>query len=232
MGLKLRDELTTTPPKLALSSLPSHKPLAPGSPWALTPPLHPMVSIPFEWEEAPGRPRPNNISSPCKPKSVKCLELPPRLLVEAKVAHMPASPTTVLDGPRSARSLSHRFCFEGPSPKTSPGLGLVANENDMGRSIGPWKRWASGNGAKWNLELSKENFDLSSWEYNINNGSIRYDTDTDVEVKITRFSRRSRGSLYKLSQTSSRVLVSFTLLLHILIPYYYYYYYSLRSISF
>ncbi|KAH9621524.1 hypothetical protein KSS87_019337 [Heliosperma pusillum] len=103
----LRDELIATPPKLTLSSFPSHK-LLPPTPGALTPPLHPMVSIPFQWEEVPGRPRRNTLLSPYKPKSFRCLELPPRLLGETRVAQMPSSPTTVLDGPKVGRTLSHR----------------------------------------------------------------------------------------------------------------------------
>lgn len=216
MGSKLRDQVISTPtkPVLSLNSFPlSHKPVAPESPWALTPPLQPMVSIPFEWEEAPGRPRPTIISSPCKPRSARCLELPPRMLVEAEVTRMPPSPTTVLDGPRSVRSLSHRFCFEGPIPNTSPDLGLYieVEENNMmdqvkfkneGKRLNrPWKRWASGNNTKWNQELSKNNFD--TWNDGISGNNVNY--DTDIEVKIRRFRKRSKGSLYKLSNTSSRV---------------------------
>lgn len=213
MGPKLRDQLASTPPKLSLTVFPSHKPIASESPWTLTPPLHPMASVPFEWEEAPGRPRPINISGQCKPNSARCLELPPRMLVEAQVmtSHMPSSPTTVLDGPRPARSLSHRFCFEGPIPDTSPDLGLDIIENSMmdqgksknevKRQIGPWKKWASANSTKWNQELNKDNYGISSWD-----DSVKY--DRDLEIKITRFRRRSKGSLYKLSNTSSRVFVS------------------------
>ncbi|KAH7863807.1 hypothetical protein Vadar_022227 [Vaccinium darrowii] len=78
----------------------------------LTPPLHTSASVPFRWEEEPGKPRPctalttttsNNNSS----ISEGGLELPPRLklLVTAapssndqKMTKM-SSPTTVLDGP-------------------------------------------------------------------------------------------------------------------------------------
>ncbi|XP_021760696.1 uncharacterized protein LOC110725548 [Chenopodium quinoa] len=218
MGPKLGDQLASTPPKLSLTNLPSLKAIAPESPWTLTPPLHPMASIPFEWEEAPGKPRFTNISSPCKkPKSVRCLELPPRMLVEgleAKVAHMPSSPTTVLDGPRMARSLSQRFCFEGPISAPSPDLGFNVEENNVmdqekskknvvKRKIGPWRRWASGNGTKWNQKLHKGNTDISPYSDSIGGSDVM--NEKDIEVKITRFRRRSTRSLYKLSNASSRV---------------------------
>ncbi|CAO2821329.1 unnamed protein product [Amaranthus hypochondriacus] len=203
MGPKLRDALTCTPPKLTLSYLPSHKPLAQESPWALTPPLHPMVSIPFQWEEAPGKPRPNSILSPLKPKSVRCLELPPRLLVED---NMSSSPTTVLDGPRLVKSLSHRFYVEGLGQESCTDLGLEENKIDgLGpgqgngrRQFGPWRRWASGNGTKWNQKLDKGNYGFSD----------RVDSkyERDIEVKITRFRKKSKGSFYKLTHASSRVL--------------------------
>jgi hypothetical protein len=73
----------------------------------VTPPLHTSASVPFRWEEEPGKPRPctalttttNNISE-------GGLELPPRLKLvvtppttnDQKMTKM-SSPTTVLDGP-------------------------------------------------------------------------------------------------------------------------------------
>ncbi|KAH6822178.1 hypothetical protein C2S53_000065 [Perilla frutescens var. hirtella] len=72
----------------------------------LTPPLHPSVSIPFEWEEAPGKPR---LSADEGTKSgrgaSRCLELPPRLSHEGEeVTIMP------LGGGRSM-SLACTFSF-------------------------------------------------------------------------------------------------------------------------
>ncbi|KAH6767331.1 hypothetical protein C2S52_018314 [Perilla frutescens var. hirtella] len=57
-----------------------------------TPPLHALASVPFKWEEQPGKP------IPCtdiiiRPEPAKSLDLPP-----CRIAKMP-SPTTVLDGP-------------------------------------------------------------------------------------------------------------------------------------
>ncbi|KAI3449283.1 hypothetical protein Pfo_005948 [Paulownia fortunei] len=66
-----------------------------------TPPLRTLASVPFKWEEEPGKPRPcTDIIA--LPEPAKCLELPPcrMLFMEPanKIAKMP-SPSTVLDGP-------------------------------------------------------------------------------------------------------------------------------------
>ncbi|KAF7137793.1 hypothetical protein RHSIM_Rhsim07G0003200 [Rhododendron simsii] len=91
----------------------------------LTPPLHTSASVPFRWEEEPGKPRPctalittTQTLSHQDPHSIdtpnyynnKCLELPPRLqsFTDPKMS----SPTTVLDGPYSFplfQSSSFRF---------------------------------------------------------------------------------------------------------------------------
>ncbi|XP_061962026.1 uncharacterized protein At4g00950-like [Populus nigra] len=66
-----------------------------------TPPLHTSASVPFRWEEEPGKPR--EYCTPLISRPIdfpqKCLELPPRLLIET----LP-SPTTVLEGPYTGRS--------------------------------------------------------------------------------------------------------------------------------
>ncbi|XP_022898414.1 uncharacterized protein At4g00950-like [Olea europaea var. sylvestris] len=98
----------------------------------LTPPLHTLASVPFQWEEEPGKPRPCTalIELP-NPKSTetKCLELPPRLFMESttKITKTP-SPTTVLDGPyvgepkfssSSFKSLGEaKGSFDGSSSKS------------------------------------------------------------------------------------------------------------------
>ncbi|KAH7854078.1 hypothetical protein Vadar_009833 [Vaccinium darrowii] len=109
-------EAQSSRPTLDLSLLP--QPSQPSDPpGLLTPPLQPMASVPFLWEEAPGKPRPfprATTSPTSKPKAVRCLDLPPRLLMntEGKMTNTP-SPTTVLDGPYSggSRALSHTMSF-------------------------------------------------------------------------------------------------------------------------
>ncbi|GMP24905.1 hypothetical protein CsSME_00002007 [Camellia sinensis var. sinensis] len=125
---------SSTPPKLPLFSLPS-KPHEP--PGMVTPPLQTLASVPFHWEEAPGKPRPCT----SKPKAVRCLDLPPRLLNEAKITNTP-SPTTVLDGPYSARSLSHTLSFSmGKASFRSPEAGVVRKQIGKERwNFSSW-RW-------------------------------------------------------------------------------------------
>ncbi|KAK4415816.1 hypothetical protein Salat_2689000 [Sesamum alatum] len=67
-----------------------------------TPPLQTLASVPFKWEEQPGKPRPCTAIIPLPPPP-KRLELPPsRVLLSSlgePAAHKMPSPTTVLDGP-------------------------------------------------------------------------------------------------------------------------------------
>ncbi|KAK6121816.1 hypothetical protein DH2020_044429 [Rehmannia glutinosa] len=97
-----------------------------------TPPLRPSVSIPFRWEEAPGKPRATAYDGAIPPSSANkaarsCLDLPPRLLMfhdDAKITVMP-SPNTVLDGPYVGRSLSLACTFsfrKGPVVGREKGL--------------------------------------------------------------------------------------------------------------
>ncbi|KAL1553121.1 hypothetical protein AAHA92_13835 [Salvia divinorum] len=81
LGVEDHHEPRSTP-KLSLSRLPC-KPKHPIQ--MLTPPLHPSLSIPFQWEEAPGRPRfpiPARADVEAAART-SCfdLDLPPRLLL-------------------------------------------------------------------------------------------------------------------------------------------------------
>lgn len=97
----------STPPKLSLlSSFPSKTKYSETPPGMVTPPLRTStISIPFQWEEAPGKPR--NSNSGGGGGAARCLELPPRLLPEGNKV-ISSSPTTVLDGPYIGRSVSLR----------------------------------------------------------------------------------------------------------------------------
>lgn len=63
------EEEGTTTPKLSLSSFPWKPPETPGM---VTPPLYAAGSIPFQWEEAPGKPRPS-CTGDSKPPSARYL---------------------------------------------------------------------------------------------------------------------------------------------------------------
>ncbi|XP_076943034.1 uncharacterized protein LOC143613120 [Bidens hawaiensis] len=91
-------------PKLPLFSIPHHVVTQPSS--MPTPPRQTLASVPFQWEEQPGKPHPCTdivISS----NHTKCLELPPRLAAITKIS----SPTTVLDGPGGGRSVFSSASF-------------------------------------------------------------------------------------------------------------------------
>ncbi|ESQ54477.1 hypothetical protein EUTSA_v10027290mg [Eutrema salsugineum] len=91
-------------PKLPLFSIPLNR--ATETPGLATPPVNIAGSVPFLWEEAPGKPRVSDENNPPATKKnagegggvVRCLELPPRLTLQLAAANEP-SPTTVLDGP-------------------------------------------------------------------------------------------------------------------------------------
>ncbi|OIW02301.1 hypothetical protein TanjilG_11195 [Lupinus angustifolius] len=67
-----------------------------------TPPSRTSVSVPFRWEEEPGKPKPctDLVCFSNKPTTPKCLELPPRLLISDanNTKQLLPSPTTVLEG--------------------------------------------------------------------------------------------------------------------------------------
>lgn len=158
MGFEQEKEANTEL-NLSLFSLPI-KPQEP--PGALTPPLRTTASIPFQWEEAPGKPRHCNTES--KPQTSRTLELPPRLLTESKVAYNTntnknnnlCSPTTVLDGPEIGRSLFVSYSFRSPD-----NLGTrISSENRAGFFRGS-SRWGSFRKKKEVVEAATT-FDLFS----------------------------------------------------------------------
>lgn len=147
-------------PKLSLSKL-RRKPREPLE--LQTPTLESLVSIPFHWEEAPGKPR-TTATIPSPPPNDKtarrCLDLPPRLLNDAaKITNTP-SPTTVLDGaylgPSVSRTLSFSFrkVWHGGSEERSKKGGSGVKER---LSFGSW-RWES---FEEDTKVVRDNFDIS-----------------------------------------------------------------------
>ncbi|XP_031503798.1 uncharacterized protein LOC116266638 [Nymphaea colorata] len=69
-------------PRLPIYSLPTQKLMEISSIPAgmVTPPLHPPVSVPFQWEEEPGRPRPWVARASSVARRCLVLDLPPRLM--------------------------------------------------------------------------------------------------------------------------------------------------------
>lgn len=193
-------------PKLSLTKFPISKPRVPLA--ALTPPLHAPASIPFLWEEAPGKPRTSAAydASPQQNSKTVCrsLDLPPRLLnnESAKMTTTP-SPTTVLDWPDVSRSSLSSF-----SSFRSLEEGLVRlrkreskERSSSSSSSPPLSSWES---SKENTRVcSKGNFDFSS--------SV---TDANCYSK-KKFARvRRRSSFLNFSRTSSNLLVIINLFIY------------------
>ncbi|KAL1550680.1 hypothetical protein AAHA92_18613 [Salvia divinorum] len=172
MGVKAQD---LDQPRLTLSNLPYCK----ASPQHMqTPPLRPLVSIPFHWEEAPGRPRGGDATPPpSKSKAARCLELPPRLLQEEGKMTMTPSPTTVLDGPYVGRSLSLACTFSFRKGREE---GPRAGKRNLGS--GRWGSFREGS-----MGSSQSLGDIIRGE----------DVVDDDSVKITRVRRRK--SFFRLS---------------------------------
>ena len=124
----------------------------------LSSPLHTHASVPFRWEEQPGKPRPSTaLALPSAITAIpKFLDLPPRLLfAEAKLTTKTPSPTTVLEGPNNSvgRSIPFSLLRKGqlPSHKAPEGgfLGTVVPGNKKDKGLfGPWRKKKGGSSIK------------------------------------------------------------------------------------
>ncbi|KAL3536693.1 hypothetical protein ACH5RR_000059 [Cinchona calisaya] len=108
------DEASNSTPKLPLFTMATMQ--SPEHSGMLTPPLYSTsASVPFRWEEEPGKPRPCTTLIPfstTESSGPKCLDLPPSRLFSAepmiKIARTP-SPTTVLEGPYNVLGSRPKF---------------------------------------------------------------------------------------------------------------------------
>ncbi|KAK6155572.1 hypothetical protein DH2020_009820 [Rehmannia glutinosa] len=201
MGVEVDDHCEpNSTPKLTLSKLPC-KPIREPIIQMLTPPLHPSVSIPFRWEEAPGKPRSTAVAADpatetlaaAKNKVARCLDLPPRLLQDdAKITIMP-SPATVLDGPYVGRSLSLACTF---SFRKGP---VIAGREE---GLRPAKKSGGGNfgSGRWGSFRDEEKLDRGSFDLSHTLGEI---FRRENNVKITRV--RRRRSFFNLSTVNSNL---------------------------
>ncbi|KAL6500951.1 hypothetical protein OROHE_025148 [Orobanche hederae] len=192
-------------PKLTLSRLPYCKPLRSHPPQMQTPPLRSAVSIPFRWEEAPGKPKSaadaefpdGGATLPPSPKnraSGMCLDLPPRLMMshdDAKITIMP-SPTTVLDGPYVGRSLSLACTF-------SFRRGLVSSRED---GLRPNKRGGGGlfGSGRWGSSMDEGKFGRGDLDFSYSLGEI---LRSEENVKTTRV--KKRRSFFRFSGINSNM---------------------------
>ncbi|KAK4835016.1 hypothetical protein QYF36_003936 [Acer negundo] len=197
------------PPKLALFSFPTKGKQAPPAP-----PVHTGASVPFQWEEAPGKPRPGcSESKPSSSTVARSLELPPRLVLtdhhhhhQIKVNNNGSSPTTVLEGPYVGRSLSYTLSLRKGGSFRSPGVGS-RQSNNKDRVLFGSSRWVTTTAAatvKKNDKVLGDTFDFFASDDDIGHGSRG---GGNTKVKITRVRKRS-GSFRNLSNSTSHLWTS------------------------
>ncbi|KAL8050749.1 hypothetical protein ABFX02_06G100700 [Erythranthe guttata] len=182
MGFEVDDRCEpNSTPKLTLSKLPFSKPIREPLLMMQTPPLRPSVSIPFRWEEAPGKPRSAATAAASSPPSSRCtlLDLPPRLTPhdddDAKITVM-SSPTDVFDGPYVGRSMSLACTFsfrKGPVAEVAR-----PSKRDGGARNFDSGRWASfsdeeGKFVKGSFDFSHTLGDFFRREENVNATRVR-----------------------------------------------------------
>ncbi|KAL8095725.1 uncharacterized protein LOC141689075 [Apium graveolens] len=207
MGLKFdkeehkndKKDISSTP-KLSLYNFPSKKKEPLGM---LTPPMPSFASIPFKWEEAPGKPRTidavatNGRSSAVpKSKAVRCLVPPPRLMNigTSKVTNMP-SPTTVLDEPFS---IGRSFSSSGARSFWSP-------EVQGGDSNGRFSISLSSSCRRGRCNKDSR---VSGVEGSMDFSSIVDNSEDKVRGTTRRMMKRRSNSFLIVSSTSSKVLSS------------------------
>lgn len=217
-------------PKLSLSKLPNRQIRATFI--MPTPPNKTLASVPFQWEEAPGKPRRTDNTSPSTQNSTSSsataarrLDLPPRLLVltnntttdsSNKFSSSFYSPTTVLDGPDRGQSFSRSSSIS----VRKESLGCLEEEiireanyhHHRGITNGTRggvinKQERSFNFTSWGLGSSKErNWSFASESFGFSSSaSFTSNSHKSTTSKLPRFKRRS--SFASLSQASSNFLV-------------------------
>lgn len=173
-------------PKLSLFSIPLNR-ASSETPGLATPPVNIAGSVPFIWEEAPGKPRVSDEDKPpaFKQNAVRCLELPPRLVLQAAVNE--PSPTTVLDGPyvvpcrslsltrRSEKDTECRFDF---SRSTN---GRCCDGGDTTVNISRVKR----KGSLLNLSHSKSQFLV---RFDFESANFSHHTSSVLKISFELFS--------------------------------------------
>ncbi|CBI40566.3 hypothetical protein VitviT2T_023719 [Vitis vinifera] len=192
-------------PKLPLFSIAMQEPEPSGT---QTPPLQTTASVPFRWEEEPGKPRPcTALVALSKSSSARCLDPPPRLFSsDVKLSKMP-SPTTVLEGPYVARSAFQCSSFRvARDRRHSFGRGGSPERGQLGAMVlgrrGFFGGWGRKN-HKGKREASRS-LDLEEGSSPATTGD--YDSGGGSSEKMTRMSRS--GRYLSLSQARSHFWAS------------------------
>ncbi|XWS76862.1 hypothetical protein CRYUN_Cryun01aG0214400 [Craigia yunnanensis] len=217
MGSEAEKESSYTPKLPLFSASHAHR-QSPERSGMLTPPLNASASVPFRWEEEPGKPKPctalTTFSNPSD-FAQKCLELPPRLLLDAKINKLP-SPTTVLEGPYMGRARFQSSSFRmGSECYGSFRAGSCSPEmvqlGDMVLSkrgykekgfLGPWRRRA----LEARREVGGNSYVFPSSGDRDSECSREGEESSSTTVKITRI--RRVGSFSSLSHSKSHFWAS------------------------
>ncbi|ESQ43207.1 hypothetical protein EUTSA_v10014570mg [Eutrema salsugineum] len=208
MGFANDQDRFCSTPKLPLFSYPMNR--AYETPGLATPPVNIAGSVPFLWEEAPGKPR-SSIRKPARSNqtgekrgAARCLDLPPRLLLpgescKSSTANEP-SPTTVLDGPCDLRRRSLSLPRSASVIRKLRGVPAPAKEKRLFGS----SRWGSFGKCK---EASEGIFDFSRFRdegcdcrRDWAGGGGYFAGDDGTKVKL--FTVKRKGSLFNLSHTT------------------------------
>jgi hypothetical protein len=133
-----------------------------------TPPLYISASVPFGWEEEPGKPKPcTDIVTFSNPTLIKkCLELPPKL----------QSPTTVLDGPYK------KDCCESFGSESLKLGSLILKEEMEVKKNGFFGNWK-----KKDIKVKKHVFLSSSVDKDDNGEIIGSDKNLKMRKKIKHY---------------------------------------------
>ncbi|WZY75949.1 hypothetical protein YC2023_022333 [Brassica napus] len=175
------------------------------TPGLATPPVNIAGSVPFLWEEAPGKPR-SSVRKPPRTNQTRenrgvarCLDLPPGLLLtgeacKSSTANEP-SPTTVLDGPYDLRRRSLSLPRSAavirklrgvPAPFGSSRWGSLGNCKELSEGIYDFSRFRDGG-----CDCQKD------WA----GGGYDFAGDGGTTVKLFRRLKR-KGNLFNLSHAT------------------------------
>ncbi|GAA0167900.1 hypothetical protein LIER_22738 [Lithospermum erythrorhizon] len=173
-----QDEHSTIPtlPLFSLHNIPP----SPEHPWMSTPPLYTTsASIPFTWEEEPGKPR--------------LTKTPPGLTKTP-------SPNTVLDGPyKLLNSSTPKFISSSFRFLHEESLDVGNKKPKRRRLVFPsWRQRTSRNGKKEIVGNSSRSFVFPSTCSEIDSGFQFDEATSDKNVNISRISSRN-GSIHSLS---------------------------------
>ncbi|KAL6575619.1 hypothetical protein OROHE_000996 [Orobanche hederae] len=150
-----------------------------------TPPLQPAASVPFKWEQEPGKPRPGTQAT-TPPEPAKCLDPPPCRMQFAAAGTDPAtritetpSPSSILEGPYDYNNVgrprfsSSRFLIRDGQDSSgsysiadteipTPREGALLGGGRKSKGKGLFGKFKGGNGGSF--EFSSRSCDSSSDE--------------------------------------------------------------------